>query len=133
MKSFIQICFLSALIFLLSGVDIIAQNLRVAGVVRGNNEERLAGVTIINKETKKVVGLTDEDGKYSVIVPVNGILNFTCLGYDGQDIKVKGRQIIDVVLVSTAVKIQEVSVVAKLRIRLFSSLPRSRLSEIIFI
>ena len=106
MKSFIQICFLSALIFLLSGVDIIAQNLRVAGVVR---------VTIINKETKKVVGLTDEDGKYSVIVPVNGILNFTCLGYDGQDIKVKGRQIIDVVLVSTAVKIQEVSVVAKIK------------------
>ena len=95
--------------------DIIAQNLRVAGVVRGNNEERLAGVTIINKETKKVVGLTDEDGKYSVIVPVNGILNFTCLGYDGQDIKVKGRQIIDVVLVSTAVKIQEVSVVAKIK------------------
>ena len=91
MKSFIQICFLSALIFLLSGV------------------------TIINKETKKVVGLTDEDGKYSVIVPVNGILNFTCLGYDGQDIKVKGRQIIDVVLVSTAVKIQEVSVVAKIK------------------
>ena len=115
MKSVIQICFLSALIFLLSGVDIIAQNLRVAGVVRGNNEERLAGVTIINKETKKVVGLTDEDGKYSVIVPVNGILNFTCLGYDGQDIKVKGRQIIDVVLVSTAVKIQEVSVVAKIK------------------
>lgn len=115
MKSFIQICFLSALIFLLSGVDIIAQNLRVAGVVRGNNEERLVGVTIINKETKKVVGLTDEDGKYSVIVPVNGILNFTCLGYDGQDIKVKGRQIIDVVLVSTAVKIQEVSVVAKIK------------------
>lgn len=115
MKSFIQICFLSALIFLLSGVDIIAQNLRVAGVVRGNNEERLAGVTIINEETKKVVGLTDEDGKYSVIVPVNGILNFTCLGYDGQDIKVKGRQIIDVVLVSTAVKIQEVSVVAKIK------------------
>ena len=115
MKSFIQICFLSALIFLLSGVDIIAQNLRVAGVVRVNNEERLAGVTIINKETKKVVGLTDEDGKYSVIVPVNGILNFTCLGYDGQDIKVKGRQIIDVVLVSTAVKIQEVSVVAKIK------------------
>ena len=115
MKSFIQICFLSALIFLLSGVDIIAQNLRVAGVVRGNNEERLAGVTIINKETKKVVGLTDEDGKYSVIVPVNGILNFTCLGYDGQGIKVKGRQIIDVVLVSTAVKIQEVSVVAKIK------------------
>ena len=115
MKSFIQICFLSALIFLLSGVDIIAQNLRVAGVVRGNNEERLAGVTIINKETKKVVGLTDEDGKYSVIVPVNGIFNFTCLGYDGQDIKVKGRQIIDVVLVSTAVKIQEVSVVAKIK------------------
>ena len=103
------------MIFLLSGVDIIAQNLRVAGVVRGNNEERLAGVTIINKETKKVVGLTDEDGKYSVIVPVNGILNFTCLGYDGQDIKVKGRQIIDVVLVSTAVKIQEVSVVAKIK------------------
>ena len=115
MKSFIQICFLSALIFLLSGVDIIAQNLRVAGVVRGNNEERLAGVTIINKETKKVVGLTDEDGKYSVFVPVNGFLNFTCLGYDGQDIKVKGRQIIDVVLVSTAVKIQEVSVVAKIK------------------
>ena len=115
MKSFIQICFLSAFILLLSGVDILAQNLRVAGVVRGNNEERLAGVTIINKETKKVVGLTDEDGKYSVIVPVNGILNFTCLGYDGQDIKVKGRQIIDVVLVSTAVKIQEVSVVAKIK------------------
>ena len=45
--------------------------------------------------------MTDEDGKYSVVVPVNGILNFTCLGYDGQDIKVKGRQIIDVVLVST--------------------------------
>ena len=42
-------------------------------------------------------------------------MNFTCLGYDGQDIKVKGRQIIDVVLVSTAVKIQEVSVVAKIK------------------
>lgn len=52
---------------------------------------------------------------------------------NGQDIKVKGRQIIDVVLVSTAVKIQEVSVVAKIKNKVISSLPRSRLSEIIFL
>ena len=115
MKKLKQIFFLSELIFLFMGVDVMAQNLRVAGVVRGNNEERLAGVTITNKETKKVIGMTDEDGKYSVVVPTNGILNFTCLGYDGQDIKVKGRQTIDVELVSTAVKIQEVSVVAKIK------------------
>lgn len=115
MKNLKRIYFLFAFIFLFSGFDIVAQNLRVAGVVRGNNEERLAGVTIIDKETKKVVGLTDEDGKYSVVVPLNGTLNFTCLGYEGQDVEVKGRQTIDVVLTSTAVKIQEVSVIAKIK------------------
>ena len=115
MKKFKKVYFLSALMFLFSGIGVVAQNLRVAGVVRGNNEERLAGVTIINKETGKVVGLTDEDGKYSIVVPVDGSLNFTCLGYDGQDVKVKGRQTIDVVLMSTAVKIQEISVIAKIK------------------
>ena len=79
-----------------------AQNIRVTGVVRGNNGERIPGVSITDLGNQRVVGLTDDDGKYSIILSPNATVQFSCMGYSSLKEKIKGRLTIDVELESTA-------------------------------
>ena len=41
--------------------------------------------------------MSDEDGRYSVLVEKNRLLKFTCVGYEDKTVKVAGKQILNVV------------------------------------
>ena len=67
MKNCIHIFFVAVFLFLFS-FTVQAQTIRVNGTVKGNNGERLVGVTVTDIASGKVIGITDEDGKYSVLI-----------------------------------------------------------------
>lgn len=115
MKKTIKIILLTLTVMLSLPMLATAQNMRVTGVVRGNSGERIPGVSLKDVGTEKVVGVTDEDGKYSVVVSPNATISFTCLGYSEKKIKVKGRLSIDVDLESTAKEMEEITVTANLK------------------
>lgn len=114
MKKTTTIFLLIATLIVMLPLDIYAQNIRVSGVVRGNNGERIAGVSVKDLGRQRILGITDEDGKYSVVLAPNATISFTCMGYAERKEKVKGRVQIDVELESTATEIQEITVTASL-------------------
>ncbi|MBR5532380.1 MAG: carboxypeptidase-like regulatory domain-containing protein [Bacteroidales bacterium] len=114
MKKTIKIFLLVATLIIMLPIDLYAQNIRVMGVVRGNNGERIAGVTITDLGRQRILGITDEDGKFSIVLAPNATISFTCMGYAEKKEKVKGRVSIDVELQSTAKEIDEITVTASL-------------------
>lgn len=114
MKRISKILLLIATLILALPFEICAQNIRLTGVVRGNNGERIGGVSITDLGRQRVLGITDEDGKYSVVLAPNATLSFTCMGYSEEKVKVKGRLTIDVEMKSTAREIGEITVTASL-------------------
>ncbi|MEG1573941.1 MAG: carboxypeptidase-like regulatory domain-containing protein [Bacteroidales bacterium] len=115
MKKITKVTLLSFIIILLLPLFATAQNIRVAGVVRGNNGERISGVSLKDVGTEKILGLTNEDGKYSIVVSPSATLSFSCLGYSEKKIKIKGRLSIDVDLESTSKEMEEIEVTANLK------------------
>ena len=114
MKNTKKIFLLVVTLAMMLPIELYAQNIRVAGVVRGNNGERIAGVSVTDLGRQRVLGITDEDGKYSVVLAPNATISFTCMGYTEKKEKVKGRVTIDVELQSTAKEIDEITVTASL-------------------
>lgn len=99
-------------IFLLScSISLHAQNLTVSGTVTDNAyNEPLIGVTIVVRGTSHGT-VTDIDGKYSISgVPTDGILEFTYVGMQPQNISVNGRSTIDVVMGEDPEMLEEVVV-----------------------
>lgn len=101
-------------LIVMTPIELYAQNIRVSGVVRGNNGERVAGVSITDLGRQRVLGITDDDGKYSIVLAPNATISFTCMGYSEKKEKVKGRVTIDVELQSTAKEMDEITVTASL-------------------
>ena len=66
-----KIFLLMAAFIIMLPIELYAQNIRVTGVVRGNNGERIPGVSVTDVGNQRVLGITDEDGKYSVILAPN--------------------------------------------------------------
>ena len=58
-----------------------------------------------------VGALTDMDGTYSISVPSNSALNFSCVGFASQTVNVDGRAVIDVVLSEDAEFLEETVVI----------------------
>ena len=75
-----------------------AQNVTVKGKVTDSRGEPVIGVTVMLSSNQTVGALTDMDGAYSITVPSNSTLNFSCVGFASQEINVDGRTVIDVVL-----------------------------------
>lgn len=114
MNKIIKIFFLLVTFIVMTPIELYAQNIRVSGVVRGNNGERVAGVSITDLGRQRVLGITDDDGKYSIVLAPNATISFTCMGYSEKKEKVKGRVTIDVELQSTAKEMDEITVTASL-------------------
>ena len=51
--------------------------------------------------------VTDQNGRYSISVPSNAVLEISCLGYATQNINVNGRAVVDVVLAEDAEMLKE--------------------------
>ena len=75
-----------------------AQNVNVSGTVTDNMGPVASVVVYVPGSTENTV--TDLDGKYTISVPSNATLEFSCLGYEVVQVPVNGRTVVDVVLVS---------------------------------
>lgn len=102
------------LLLLLFGVflgRLAAQDINVNGkIVSADDNSPLPGVTVLVKGT--VHGTTsDVNGKYTIAVPVNGVLVFSFVGMQTQEIPVDGRKTINVKLSDQDIALGELVVV----------------------
>lgn len=84
----------------------------ITGKVTNDKGEPLVGVPIIIKGTAKGV-ITDANGNYRLQVdPNDKVLIFSHMGMSKQEIEIKGRTVINVVMIIEVSKLDEVQVVA---------------------
>lgn len=86
-----------------------AQAQQVTGVVKSDDGETLAGVSVVVRGTT-VTTSTDADGRYSIAASDNAVLVFRYLGYLNQEIRLTGQQTVNVTLMSEDHAIEEVVV-----------------------
>ncbi len=106
---------LSALLALLMLVTLFvqAQPRQVTGTVTGSDDGMpLPGVSIQVKGTTSG-GSTDMDGKFSLNVPAGAnVLVFSFVGYKAQEVEIGDRTIVNVILETESLKVEEVIVTA---------------------
>lgn len=91
--------------------SVLKQSLTVSGKVTSETEGALPGVSVVLKGTT-IGTVTDVDGNYSLNVPDgSGVLFFSFIGYNTEEISINNRTIIDVVMAFNIESLQEVVVV----------------------
>lgn len=98
-KSFSLKAMLITVVAIMAGVLANAQSKSISGTVKGEDGAPVPGVTVMIKGT--TVGTsTGVDGKYSFTYTQNNpVLAVSCIGYEGQEVEIGGRSVIDFVLV----------------------------------
>lgn len=86
------------------------QTITVSGVVMGNDGEPLKGVNVVEKGTTNGT-ITDLDGKYTLNVGPNAVLQFSYIGYVSSDIAVNGQRTVNVTMKEDSQNLDEVVVV----------------------
>jgi len=94
----------------LSAGSLLAQNMTVTGKVVDKNNEPIIGAYVVVAGTSTGTS-TGVDGGYSINVPANGTLQFTCIGYKTQEVAVAGRTVVDVILADDALMLENAVVV----------------------
>lgn len=87
-----------------------AQNIEVRGVVRNTEGIAIPGANVVLKNTT-IGTVTSEDGKYSISAPKDGVLAFSFIGNETQEINIQGRTLIDVTLFESNQSLNEVVVI----------------------
>lgn len=70
-------------------------NIPVTGMVTDENGQGMPGVIIVDKRTQKNV-VTDVNGKYTIDVDENVLLDFSFIGYKKKEIPVDGQKVLNV-------------------------------------
>lgn len=107
MKKALLLIFLSVV-----GFTIQAQNtVRVTGVVRdGQTNESLIGLSVrlVNGTAATITG---ENGDFALTVPLNGVLKFTYVGYEPQEITITKAENLDIKMMPSKQALDDVVVV----------------------
>ena len=102
---------LTVLAFLVMPLVTFAQdNITVSGTVTDDTDQPVIGASVMVKGSTTGVP-TDLDGKYSIDVPADAILEFSSVGLRSVDIPVNGRAVINVVLETDNTFLESVVVV----------------------
>ena len=95
------------LVALLAAIPAFAQTITVQGTVVDETGEPIIGANVLAKGT--VVGqATDFDGKFSINVSPDAVLQVSYIGYDTKEVAVNGQTSIKVTLKENAVMLEEV-------------------------
>ena len=109
-------CLLGILLILFSGIQVkgasleVQQESKVSGTVTDEKGEPVIGASVVVVESKQGT-ITDIDGKFLVNVPKNGHLKVSYIGYETQEVAVKNRQLLKIVLKEESTALNEVVVV----------------------
>lgn len=96
--------------FLLSGEVVFAQSKEVKGVVKDPTGETVIGASVLEKGTTNGT-ITDFDGNFVLTVSENAVLQISYIGYQTQEISVKGKKNLVVTLKEDTEVLEEVVVV----------------------
>lgn len=99
----------STLVIISSGGDMRAP-VTVSGRVTDSSGNALAGVTVAVKGGAKGV-ITDANGRYTIVVSEDAVLEFSYIGYVTVEVAVKGRSSVEVTMRPSAAGLNEVVVV----------------------
>jgi len=80
-----------------------SRQITVSGVIK----DELGPVVGAVVHSGKANAVTDLNGKYTISVPSNAVLEVSCLGYATQNINVNSRAVVDVVMVEDAEMLKE--------------------------
>ncbi len=99
-------------LLLLTAMQVLAQRTITGSVTSADDGGGIPGVTVLIKGTSTGV-LTDLDGKYSISVPKDATaLQFSFVGMQKQEVALTASNVVDVVMVSEAQRIEGVVVTA---------------------
>ncbi len=88
----------------------VQQDKKIIGTVKDNAGSPLPGVSVVVKGTTNGV-ITDFDGRFSLEVPEDAILQLSFMGMDPLEVSVDGQSMFDLVMKESLVDIDEVVVV----------------------
>lgn len=95
-----------------AGYEVVQQSgFAVKGVVRDANKEPLIGVNILVKGTHDGT-ITDMDGAFTLDVKMGDVLVFSYMGYGTQEVTVKSKKSLEVVMKENLTDLEEVVVTA---------------------
>lgn len=89
--------------------DHIMNDILVQGTIKDSNNEVLSGV-IIRVKGSKVGTTTNVEGRFSITVAEDAVLEISYLGFKKQEVGVKGRKLIDIMLEIASSTLDEVVV-----------------------
>lgn len=92
-------CLFLSVVLMVSATSVFAQDMAVTGKVTDQNGEPIIGATVMLSSNHSVGALTDLDGNYSISVPSDASLIYTCIGYAEKTVAVAGKAVINVTLV----------------------------------
>lgn len=84
----------------------------VRGTVTDSTGAPLPGVSVTVKNRQNLGTSTDMNGKFILSVPDDAVLVISMVGYDNQEISVRGKEVINVVMKSASTTMNDVVVVA---------------------
>ena len=90
--------------------QVMQQTSKIAGTIKDQGGEPIIGASVIVKGTTNGI-MTDADGKFSLSVPDNAILAISYIGYQSQEIPVKGKTNLIVTLIEDSKTLDEVVVI----------------------
>jgi TonB-linked SusC/RagA family outer membrane protein len=108
-SNFTQLFSLLVAVFMVCSFPVLSQTTPVSGVITSENNEPLAGASIVAKLSGKTVA-TDNKGKYSIAVAADDTLVISFSGYGTQQMAVGSRSAISIKLKEEARMLEEVSI-----------------------
>ncbi len=99
-----------SMLMLLMPLSLLAQEIKVQGVVKDPTGETVIGATVMQKGTNNGA-VTDVDGNFTLTVPSNATLTITYIGYATQEIAVNGKTEFSIVMEDDSQALNEVVVV----------------------
>lgn len=91
--------FLSMLLAVFVTLPAYSQNIQVKGHVSDENGQPVAKASVIVKGT--TTGVTaDDNGNYQISVPKNAVFLITAVNFAPQEVRINGRETVDVTMVS---------------------------------
>lgn len=101
---------LLSMFILLAALAANAQSVNVSGIVTESSGVPLAGVFVLQSGTSNGVS-TDDQGCYSINVPPESTLQFSCIGFKDVSISLNDRTVIDVVMQEDSQMLEETVVI----------------------
>lgn len=102
---------LFSIVFVLMGIQMLAQDRMVTGRVTASDDgSGIPGVSIAVKGTSKGTS-SDADGNYKISISGNAVLSFSSIGFISQDVTVGNKSQVNVVLATDTKALTEVVVV----------------------